>query len=178
MDCEEKLLKEKIIYDGRILQLFNDQVELPNGKLAYREYVNHQGGSSILAVDDKENCYFVEQFRYPYKTNILEIPAGKVDKGEDRRSCAIRELEEEVGLVAKEIIDLGTIYPTPAYTNELLSIFLARDLKLVGNNLDEGEFLNVVTIPFEKALDMVMKNEIFDAKTVIALLKYAQIRKV
>lgn len=176
MDCEEKIKTKNLIYDGRILQLYNDEITLPNGKEAKREYVNHSGGSGILAVDKDELCYFVEQFRYPYGKMLLEIPAGKLNQGEDRKLCAIRELKEEVGMTSTCIVDLGVIYPTPAYTNEPLSIFLATELTKGDNNLDDGEFLNVVVLPFEKALEMVMNNEIFDSKTIIAILKYAQIR--
>lgn len=177
MDCTEKTKTKQLIYDGRILQLYNDEITLPNGKTSMREYVNHTGGSGVLAVDKNDICYFVEQFRYPYDQMVLEIPAGKRDKGEDRKACAIRELKEEVGLVALSIVDLGIIYPTPAYTNEPLSIFLATEFVFGGNKLDDGEFLNIVKMPFTTALEKVIKNEIFDAKTVIAILKYAVIKE-
>ena len=95
MDLEEKLIKSNLIYDGRILQLYNDEVELPGGKRSRREYVNHSGGCAVLAVDDEGYIYLVEQYRYPYAEVMLEIPAGKRNRDEDPKDCALRELEEE-----------------------------------------------------------------------------------
>ncbi|MDE5616328.1 MAG: NUDIX hydrolase [Clostridia bacterium] len=113
MDCQEKTKQEKLIYKGRILSLYNDDVILADGSESAREYVHHNGGSGVLAVDKEGYVYLVEQFRYPYREMLLEIPAGKVDKGESAYDCAIRELKEEVGLTAKSLVDLGLIYPSP-----------------------------------------------------------------
>lgn len=173
MDCSEKTKKENLIYKGRILSLYNDEVLLADGSESKREYVHHNGGSSVLAVDKDNYIYLVEQFRYPYRENVLEIPAGKVDVGETSYDCAIRELKEEVGLSAKSLVDLGLIYPSPGYTDEPLHIYLATDFEVGENKLDEHELLNVKRIKFDEALDMVKKNIIKDSKTVVAILRYA-----
>lgn len=173
MDCEEKAKKQNLIYEGRILSLYNDEVILADGSESRREYVHHNGGSSALAVDKEGYVYLVEQFRYPYKEVLLEIPAGKLEVGEKPYDCAIRELKEEVGITADFLTDLGVIYPTPAYTDEPLHIFLATDFTAGENHLDEHELLNVKKMKFEEALQMVECNEIRDSKTVIAILRYA-----
>ena len=178
MDCEEKTKKQNLIYKGRILSLYNDEVTLADGSESKREYVDHNGGSSALAVDKEGYVYLVEQFRYPYKEMLLEIPAGKLEVGEKPYDCAMRELKEEVGITADSLTYLGVIYPTPAYTNEPLHIFLATDFTVGENHLDEHELLNVKKIKFEDALQMVERNEIRDSKTVIAILRYAvELRK-
>ena len=173
MDQTEKTTKKNLIYDGKILQLYNDQIETPGGNVAYREYVNHHGGASILAVDDDNNIYLVEQYRYAYKQLLLEIPAGKLEKGEDALICARRELKEEIGADCKEIKQIDLIYPTPGYTNEPLHIFLAKGLTFGDTKWDDYEYLNIKKIPFDKALEMVKSGELKDAKTVIAIMRYA-----
>ncbi|MBD5100887.1 MAG: NUDIX hydrolase [Clostridiales bacterium] len=173
MDCKETTKKENLIYKGRILSLYNDEVVLADGSESMREYVHHNGGSSVLAVDKEGYVYLVEQFRYPYREMILEIPAGKVENGESAYDCAIRELKEEVGVIACSLTDLGVIYPTPAYTDEPLHIFLATDFEVGENKLDEHELLNVKRIKLDDALKMIERNEIKDSKTVIAILRYA-----
>ena len=177
MDCTETTKKENLIYKGRILSLYNDEVALADGSESMREYVHHTGGSSALAVDEEGYIYLVEQFRYPYREMILEIPAGKVNEGESSYDCAVRELKEEVGITANALIDLGVIYPTPAYTDEPLHIFLATDFEVGENKLDEHELLNVKKIKFTEALKMIERNEIKDSKTVIAILRYAVMQK-
>lgn len=177
MDCKEITKKENLVYKGRILSLYNDEVVLADGSESTREYVRHTGGSSVLAVDKEGYIYLVEQFRYPYREMIYEIPAGKTDKGESAYDCALRELKEEVGITAHTLTDLGVIYPTPAYTDEPLRIFLATDFEVGENRLDEHELLNVKKIKFADALQMIERNEIKDAKTVIAILRYAVTNK-
>ena len=173
MNCEEKTKKQNLIYNGRILTLYNDEVTLADGSESKREYVHHNGGSSVLAVDKEGYVYLVEQFRYPYREMLLEIPAGKLEVGESAYDCAIRELKEEVGVIADSLTDFGVIYPSPGYTDEPLHIFLATSCTVGENRLDEHELLNVKRIKFEEALEMVESNEIKDAKTVTAILRYA-----
>ena len=153
------------LYEGRIIKLRVDDVELPDGKPATREYVCHRGGASILAVDDDNFVYLVRQFRYPYREELLEIPAGKLEEGEEAIVTARRELEEETGLVADELLPYGLIYPTPGYTNENLYVFLAKGLKATKAHLDDGEFLRVERMPFDEVLKKVMSGEIRDGKT-------------
>lgn len=177
MKFNERTKKENLIYDGRILRLFNDEVILDDGSESKREYVHHTGGSGVLAVDEDGYVYLVEQFRYPYRQTLLEIPAGKSEKGEASYDCALRELKEEVGLTADSLTDLGYIYPSPGYTDEPLHIYLAASFSVGKSSPDEHEFLNVKKIKFEEALKMVENNEIKDAKTVVAILRYALTRR-
>ena len=114
---KERTLTSEMLYDGRIMKLYKDSVELENGKTSVREYIRHSGGASIMAVDKEENVYFVTQYRYPYAAEVFEIPAGKLEKGEEPLTCAIRELEEEAGLRAEKFELIATVYPTPSYTN-------------------------------------------------------------
>ncbi len=178
MHLSEKTLEVEEIYNGKILRLTKETALLEDGTTAMREIVHHTGGVCILPLTDQEEVLFVRQFRYPFKTALMEIPAGKRETGEDPRTCGIRELKEEVGARAKEVISLGCVYPTVAYDTEIIYMFLARGLDFSGQKLDEGEFLDVVKIPLEEAYRMVMNNELPDAKTQIAVLKtYQMIRK-
>ena len=177
MKLEEKTLKENCIYNGKILRVFNDEVECGDGHISKREYVDHHGGASILAVDDDENIYLVEQYRYAYRKVLKEIPAGKLEQNEDPMVCAKRELKEEVGVTCKEMQLLALIYPTPGYTNEPLYIYLAKGLEQGEDHLDEGELLKAYKIPFDEALRQVESGEIKDGKTVVAILKYALMRQ-
>lgn len=167
----EKKLSSELIYDGKILKLTRDTAMLENGETAYREVVHHSGGVCVLPLDDDGNVLFVKQFRYPFRTVLLEIPAGKREIGEDPMTCGIRELSEEVGATAQEIIPLGKLYPTVAYDTEVIYMYLARGLSFHTQHLDEDEFVDVVKIPLEEAYYMVMRDEIPDSKTQIAILK-------
>lgn len=168
---EEKTLYSKKIYEGRVFDVRIDRALLPDGREVSREVVEHNGGASVVALDGEGNVYLVRQWRYPFGAELLEIPAGKLDPGEDPQACALRELSEEAGMTAGRLIHLGAFYATPAYCTEVLHIYLALDLLSTGQNLDDGEFLDVVKIPFSQALEMAIKGEIMDAKTQIGLLK-------
>ncbi len=167
----EKKLSSELIYDGKILKLTRDTALLENGETAYREVVHHSGGVCVLPLDNENNVLFVKQFRYPFATVLLEIPAGKREAGEDPLECGIRELKEEVGATADEVISLGKLYPTVAYDTEIIYMYLARGLKFGERHLDEDEFVDVVKIPLSEAYEMVMRDEIPDSKTQIAILK-------
>lgn len=159
------------IYDGKILNVTRDTVRLENGETAYREVIHHSGGVCVLPLDDNGDVLFVKQFRYPFADVLLEIPAGKREIGEDPLECGIRELSEEVGATADEITPLGKLYPTVAYDTEIIYMYLARGLHFGEQHLDEDEFVDVVRIPFEEAYKMVMRDEIPDSKTQLAILK-------
>ena len=167
----EKKLSSELIYDGKILRLTRDTALLENGETAFREVVHHSGGVCVLPLDDDGNVLFVKQFRYPFASVLLEIPAGKREPGEDPLQCGIRELSEEVGAKANEIIPLGKLYPTVAYDTEVIYMYLARGLSFHDQHLDADEFVDVIRIPLKEAYEMVMRDEIPDSKTQIAILK-------
>ena len=174
MELTEKTLNEEYIYKGRIIKVRRDEVELPNGHKSMREVVEHSGGVCVLPLTDRDEVIFVRQFRYPYKEVILEIPAGKRDHGEESPlECGKRELAEETGAKADKYTSLGELYPSPGYCGEVIYMFLATVLTFGDTNPDEDEFLNVEKIPFDKALDMVLSDEIKDSKTQCALMKAA-----
>lgn len=171
MHLEEKTLSSEQKFDGKVVKLFVDQVELENGETAIREMIKHPGGVCILPLDEDNNVLMVRQFRYPTHKVLLEIPAGKLEYGENHRECGLRELKEETGCTCDEFTYLGNLIPTPAYDNEVIHMYLARGLHSGEQKLDDDEFLDVEKIPLDKAVEMVMSNEIADAKTQIALLK-------
>ncbi len=177
MELTEITKKKNLLFDGKILKLYRDDISLPNGEDAIREYVAHSGGVAVLPIDNQGNVYFVRQYRYAYAEEVLEIPAGKKELGEDPRECGIRELSEEIGASAASFVPLAEMYPSPGYTNEVINIFLATGLTFSEMHLDEDEFLSVEKYPIAKAMEMVASGEIKDGKSVIALLKYAYISK-
>lgn len=171
MHLEEKTLSSEQKFDGKIVKLFVDKAELENGEIVTREMIKHPGGVCIVPLDEDKNVLMVRQFRYPPHKVLLEIPAGKLEYGENHRECGLRELKEETGCTCDEFTYLGNLIPTPAYDNEVIHMYLARGLHGGEQHLDDDEFLDVEKIPLEKAVEMVMNNEIEDAKTQIALLK-------
>ena len=171
MDYVEKTVKKNYIYQGKILTLRKDDALTADGKPCIREIIEHSGGACVLYVEDGK-ILLVRQFRYAYGESIYEIPAGKLDVGEDPAIAAARELEEEAGLKANRLELLYTMYPTPGYTDEKIYIYRAYDCKKVTAHLDEGEFLDVIYIPLEKVKEMLKNGEIKDGKTIIALQAY------
>lgn len=173
MEFNEKTVKKEYIYKGKILTVRKDDILLPNGNPAIREVVEHSGGSAIYCEKDGK-VLLVKQFRYPYEQELYEIPAGKLNEGETPEQTAIRELEEEGGIKAKSVEKLFDIYPTPAYTNEIIRIFKATDFTDSKIKLDEDEFLSGEWVEKDVALKMVNNGQIKDAKTIIAILSQAK----
>ena len=172
MNFTEQTLTKDYRYRGRIVNLRVDEARLQNGIVALREVVEHPGGVCVAALTDDRELLFVRQFRYPYGKEVLELPAGKRDKnGEDPLTCGKRELLEETGATAAEYRYLGELYPTPGYCDEIIHLYLARQLSFGDACPDEDEFLAVERIPLETAVQMVLDNEIPDAKTQTAVLK-------
>lgn len=171
MHLDEKTLSSEQKFDGKIVKLFVDKAELENGEIVTREMIKHPGGVCVVPLDENNNVLMVRQFRYPPHKVLLEIPAGKLEFNENHRECGLRELKEETGCTCDEFTYLGNLIPTPAYDNEVIHMYLARGLHGGEQDLDDDEFLDVEKIPLEKAVEMVMNNEIEDAKTQIALLK-------
>ena len=177
MAFTEKTLNVNNIFDGKIINVHVDDVELDNGEKSIREVVEHSGGVCVIPITDEDELLMVRQFRYPFSRELIEVPAGKLEKGEDPLAAGVRELEEECGVVADKIISLGEIYPTVAYCSEIIYMFAATGLHKTHQHLDEGEFLGVEKIKFQQALTMVMSGEIRDAKTVAAILKAARLKQ-
>lgn len=170
-DFEEKTVDTKQIFDGKVVKLRVEDVTLPNGAAAKRELIAHPGGAGMIAVDEDKNVLMVRQYRIAARQMMLEIPAGKLEYGEDPQECAEREITEETGYQAGKVVKLGSYYATPGYCEEVLSLYLGTELTWRGQNLDEGEFLQVEKFKLDDLYDMVMNNEIVDAKTAIAILK-------
>lgn len=171
MIYEEKTVTSEKVFEGRIIDVRIETVEFPDGKTAYRELVDHPGGVGIIALTDNGRIPMVRQYRKPIEQAIWEIPAGKLDKGEDPKNCGVRELEEETGYKAKEVVSLGYLYPSPGFANEVTHIFFAKGLSKGETNPDEDEFLDVQEFTIEEVRNMILNNEINDAKTVIGFLK-------
>ena len=177
MDYFEQRIDRDDKYHGIIVDVHLDNVLLSDGSKARREVVEHPGGVTILPVDEAGNCYMVRQFRYPAGHMMLEAPAGKLEYGEDHRECAVRELSEETGFTADELIYLGGFYTSLGFSSELLHVYLALGLHAGESHLDEGEFLNVEKHSLQALEQMIMDNEIEDAKTIIAVLKAEKVLK-
>ena len=177
MNLEEKQLSFDYKFKGRIINLRVDEALLPNGATATREVVEHNGGICVVPITENGEVLMVEQYRYPYGEVILEIPAGKRDGNEEPLEGGKRELREETGAVAENYTFLGELYPTPGYCGEVIYMYLATGLSFGETDPDDDEFLNVKKIPLEKAVDMIMKGEIKDAKTQTAILKVERMLK-
>lgn len=168
---DEETIDVTIHFEGRVFNVEEHTVRLHDGQRARREIVRHPGGACVVPVDADGNVHLVQQFRKPYERILLEIPAGKLEPGEDPLACASRELTEETGLSADHIEWLATIYPSPGYCDEVLSIYIATGLTPGPSNPDEGEFLTNQKLLLEDALDMIDRGEIKDGKTQIGLLR-------
>ena len=172
MNLTEKQLEKNYVFNGKIINVRQDKALLPNGKETLREVVEHRGGVCVLPMTNEGEVLFVKQFRYPYMEELLEIPAGKRDSFEEEPlECGKRELREETGAQSDNFVFLGEFYPTPGYTNEVIYIYYADNLEYGETDPDDDEFLNLVKIPFDKALEMVLSGEIKDGKTQSAILK-------
>ena len=171
MYSKEKTITTKQVYDGIVVKLFSDEVELDNGYKATREVIHHPGGVCVVALDEDENVFMVEQFRYPFAEVLTEVPAGKLEYGEQPELCGRRELKEEVGAEAESFEYLGCLYPTVAYDTEKIYMYLARGLSFSEQDLDDGEFLDVTKMPLKQAFEMAMAGQLPDAKTQLAIIK-------
>jgi len=166
----EKELSSKLVFDGNLLKVYSDKVELPNGKEGEREYIKHPGAVAVVPITESGKIILVRQYRYAAGKALLEIPAGKLDKGEKPEECALRELEEETGYVAKTLQKLSSIYTTPGFTNEIIHLYIAENLTFAKQKLDEDEFLNVEIYTKEEVKKMIMDGRINDSKSMLALL--------
>ena len=169
---KETKVSSSNIFDGSLLHVRKDNITLPNGQPATREYIEHLGAVAIVAIDDENNVIMERQYRYPISSIISEIPAGKLDyKGEDVLSAAKRELQEETGVTAEKWTSLGVYVPTPAYSDEVIHLFLAQQLQFGKRHLDEDEFINWKPMPLNEVVKQIENGQIIDGKTQSAILK-------
>ena len=172
MNLKEKTKKSDLIYDGNVLHVYKDIAILPNGEDGTREVIRHVGAVGIVALNDKNEIIMERQFRYPLNREVIEIPAGKLDnKQEDRLSAAKREFKEETGYSANNWISLGEYVPAAAYTDEVISLYLATDLTKGEQNFDEDEFLEIYFMPLDEAFEKCMDSTISDGKTIAAITR-------
>ena len=174
MHLQEKTLGTEPIFDGKIIKVQRDQAELENGAVVTRELVIHPGGVCIVPVNENGEVYLVKQFRYPFQEVLTEVPAGKLEFGENHRDAGLRELKEETGAECENFEYLGVMYPSVAYLTEKIHMYLATGLKFDKQSLDEDEFLDVIKVKLSDAVDMVLNGEIKDGKTQTALLLAAR----
>lgn len=175
---EEKTISTEEIFKGKIISLQVDDVELPNGKTSKREIVKHPGAVAVIAVTDEGKIVLVEQYRKAMERTLVEIPAGKLEKGEDPAKCARRELEEETGYECKEMEWLVSFYTSPGFADEIIHLYVAKGLsqKEDAAGLDEDEFVNVEEVTLEEAIAYVKEKKIYDAKTAYAI-QYLQLQE-
>lgn len=172
MHLDEKTISSENAYQAKIFRVTKDTAQLEDGREVRRDVVHHSGGVCVVPLTDKGTVLMVKQYRYPMHEVTLEVPAGKLEPGEDHAECGLRELREEAGKTSGKYTYLGKLYPTPAYDTEVIHMYLAEELsEETEQDLDEGEFLDVTEIPLEEAVQMVMDGKIPDAKTQLALLK-------
>lgn len=171
-----KLIETKIdgetLYDGKILRLERDKVVLENDNIAYREVVRHNGGACIVPVTKDNEILFVKQYRYPFNKVVMELPAGKLEINERPEVCAKRELREETGAIG-DVEYLTEIYPTPGYSSEIIYIYASYNVEIGSLSLDEDEFIDVVKVDINSALDMIKSGEIKDAKSIVGIMLVA-----
>ena len=175
-NLEEKRIQTEKVYSGSFLDVRKDTVKLPNGESSTREWIKHPGAVCIIPVLKENSILFIRQYRYPIRKHMIEIPAGKLDAGEDPLTCGLRELEEETGYVAEKLTLLTTIYPAIGFTDEKMWIYIAENLTKTKPKLDKDEFLEPYPLPLDKALKMVWESKINDAKTMVALLMFSQLK--
>ena len=177
MKLTEKQISSQLIYEGKVLNLRKDRVELENGNTSYREIIQNKNACCVVAVDDNENILLVDQFRYAIGRVVTELPAGKMDDGESKEDCCRRELLEETGYIAETIEYVGKFYPSVAYLTEELYVFFAKVKRESSQNLDDDEFVNIKLVPLSKVYQQVLSGEIEDSKTQIGILKYVAMKK-
>jgi ADP-ribose pyrophosphatase len=169
MDLTETQIDSELVYEGNFIQVHKDHARLPDGSIGTREYIKHPGAVAILALLDNGNLVMERQFRYSPRQEFVELPAGKIDHGEDILLTAQRELLEETGHVAREWVHLATTWPCIGYSDEKIEYFLAQGLTHLGRQLDDGEFLDVFELPLVEAIEWVRLGKITDSKTIVGL---------
>ena len=177
LNYNEPTISSKPIFDGKVIKVKVDTVELPNGKHATRELVSHPGAVGVLAITDDQKIILVRQFRKPLEKMNLEIPAGKLEPNEDPMECALRELKEETGYTASNMTQITKFYTSPGFANEIIYLYHAEGLENGEATPDEDEFVELVSLTLEEALQLIAEGEIVDGKTIIAIY-YWQIERL
>ena len=177
-DLKESRISTEVVYKGDFLDVRRDEVLLPNGKTGTREWINHPGAVVIIPILPNGEIALIKQFRYAARSEFLELPAGKLDEGEDPKSCAFRELEEEIGYRAGKMQFIANIHPAIGFANEIMSIYLAEHLKKTNYNRDKDEFIELIPTNMEEALNLVWENKITDVKSIIGLLWLKRIKSI
>ncbi len=173
---EEKGIVSQMEFDGNIMKVKKDEVELPDGSRSKREIVEHPGGVTILPITPAGNISLIEQYRYAAGEVLLELPAGRLEPGEDPEECGRRELKEETGYIAENLEHLFSFYTTPGYSTECLHLYLAENLQKGEQELDEGEFVRMTEIEPNEIKDLVFSGRIKDSKTAVGLLAFLQLQ--
>lgn len=177
MELREEMVSQKTVYEGVIVNVRMDKAKLLDGRITNREVVEHPGGVAVFAMDQEDKVIMVRQFRYPMGEVVLELPAGKLEPGEDPRDSGLRELEEETGLQPQTFLSMGCSYSSPGILAEKIHLYFAKDLVQGPVHPDDGEFLEVVRIPYDQLMDMVAQGEIKDGKTLAGILKASLLLK-
>ncbi len=175
MELKETMVSTETVYEGIIVNVRRDKARLIDGRITNREVVEHPGGVCVFALDNEGKVILVRQYRYPMQEVVLELPAGKLEKGEDPSDSGLRELGEETGLVPQTYLPMGVSFSSPGIMEEKIYYFFATDLVQGPVHPDDGEFLEVVRVPYEELLEMARKGEIKDAKTLVAILKASMV---
>ena len=171
MGFKEKQVKSELVYNGKVVKLYVDDVKCPNNNISKREIVKHNGGVCILAIVDNK-VILEKQYRYAYDEVLFELPAGKLEANEDSYEAGLRELEEETGYKAERLINFGQMYPTCGYSNEIIYLYVAEGLSQSKRHLDEDEFIDLEYVELSKVVEMINEGIIKDAKTICLISKY------
>ena len=171
MELKEETVSQETVYEGIIVNIRQDKARLTDGRITGREVIEHPGGVAVFALDEEERVILVRQFRYPVGEVVLELPGGKLEKGEDPRDSGLRELEEETGLRPGTFLPMGCSFSSPGILEERIHLFFAKDLVQGPSHPDDGEFLEIVRVPYTELMDMVRRGEIHDSKTLAGILK-------
>lgn len=175
---KEITTSSELIYKGKIIDVYKDQVICPNGHKSTRELIRHCKASCILAITNDNKVLIERQYRYPYDEVIFEFPAGKCDKDEDPMTTAVRELEEETGYKAQKVKYLGKMYPSCAYTDEIIYLYLCTDLIKTHTNFDENEYLEVEEVSFDELEELIRNDKLNDAKSLCAYTFYKSLKNL
>ena len=167
----EKRLTSKKVFNGKLLHVYSDEAELPDNSTSTREWIKHPGASAVVPVFEDGTVMLLQQFRYPPKKTFIEVPAGKIDPGESKKSTAKRELFEESGIKCEQLKEVGSFYPAIGYADEIIYVYVAWGLTEEAQSVDDDEFLLKYRIPFSKALRMIKTGEITDGKTICSLIQ-------